>query len=386
MTYRFGTADRIERRRNHTGYGPLPLQRMRVSAMKRLIVIAALLAAGCSPTNPGASGSASTSQSPSARCVASSNPCLALVNLRGSNDFVVSDVTDVQHPKTVSNLGLISWPTFVDARDVSYLAPGGVFRAPLAGSPSTLVFHPKDLTAYAWSPDGKTLAYLLPTSSGLALHLLSGEQDHVVGGSIPARPAVGCETEFCAVADTWDFRLTYSPDGSHIWLVDSIANVTSFRLWTSDGTLVEHSDTQGRSMSAWVGDALYFQGADGVQVWRAGAVSQFLPGVIWIRPQASPNGRDLVYETRDAQGLHETFVADSKSARVRELNKGRGAPVFLTAGYVWYEGERACVAADSCPAGYQVIRSGKNYVYDLVGGTETETDIEFVSDVWPHAA
>jgi len=354
--------------------------------MKRLLVITALLAAACGPANPGPTGGASANPSPSTQCVSPSSPCLALVNIRGGNDFVVSDVTDVQHPKTVSNLGMISWPAFVTATDVSYLAQGGVFRAPLAGSPTTVVFKANDLMAYVWSPDGKTVAYLLPAGSGMALHLLSGGQDHVVGGPIPARPAVGCQTEFCAIADTWDFSLVYSPDGSHISLVDSIANVTSFRLWTSDGILVEHSDTQARPMSAWVDSALFFQGADGVQVWRAGTVSQFLPGVNWIRPHASANGRDIVYETRDAQGLHETFVADTTTGHVRPLSKGRVDPVFLAPGYVWYQGERACVAADVCPAGYQVIRTGKSYVYDLGSGTETESDIVFVSDVWPHAA
>jgi hypothetical protein len=49
-------------------------------------------------------------------------------------------------------------------------------------------------------------------------------------------------------------------------------------------------------------------------------------------------------------------------------------------------GERACVAADHCLAGYPAIASEKTYIYDLQDGTEAESVITGVYDVWPHAA
>ena len=61
--------------------------------------------------------------------------------------------------------------------------------------------------------------------------------------------------------------------------------------------------------------------------------------------------------------------------------------MFLTSRYIWYEGERACVAADVCgsaPGGHPL--NGKTYIYDLQTGTETESIITGVADVWPHAA
>jgi len=61
--------------------------------------------------------------------------------------------------------------------------------------------------------------------------------------------------------------------------------------------------------------------------------------------------------------------------------------VFLTSRYIWYEGERACVAADVCgsaPGGHPL--NGKTYIYDLQTGTETESIITGVADVWPQPA
>ena len=68
------------------------------------------------------------------QCQASSNPCLALVTLRGSSQLVIRDITDINHPKTVSNLGPIPLPQFVGVTDISYAdagrscarAPGGL--------------------------------------------------------------------------------------------------------------------------------------------------------------------------------------------------------------------------------------------------------------------
>jgi hypothetical protein len=347
-----------------------------------------VLAAGCGSGNQVATSTptvASTSPSPAALCGTTSHPCLALVTLH-SGDFVVADVSDASRPTTVAHLGPVSWPVFLGSTEVSFLADGSLYRAPLLGGSRTLVLKADDLMAFAWSPDASTVAYLVPSGSGTALHLLSGGSDRVVEDSLPARPAVGCETEFCAVADTWDFRLTYSPDGKYISLVESIAQVNSFRLWTANGTLLEHSDSQARAMSVWTGVGFYFQDATGVEVWRAGVVSRFLPGVTWIRPSASANGREIVYATRDAGGMHHTFVADTTNAQVRDIKAGRGAPLFVSPEVIWYAGERACATADNCPAGYHYLGSGKDYVYDLRTGTESDSGIDFINDVWPHAA
>ena len=139
-------------------------------------------------------------------------------------------------------------------------------------------------------------------------------------------------------------------------------------------------------MSVWSGNNFYFQDTKGVSVWKGGVVSSFLPGVNWIRPKASPDGKTIVYETRDSAGSAHTSVVDTTYGLVGELRSARAEPVFLTSRYIWYRGERPCFAADNCPPGYPAIPTGKTYIFDLQAGTETESIITSVFDVWPHAA
>jgi hypothetical protein len=341
--------------------------------------------------SPGAANGATPPASPQTSCPAvqaattASNGQLALVALRGSDCFIVRDLTDISKAKTVGAFVQLSQPQFVSSSSLSYVDGPSVVRVPVSGFPKTVAARTSEyVIAFAWSPDGSTLAYVAPTSSGMALHLVSSGSDRVIGGSMPALPAVGCEV-FCPTADKWDLRLSYSPDGTLISFVDSIV-VPVFRLWTSEGSLVTSSSTQPHSMSAWSGKSFYFQDSKGVSVWKNGVVSSFLPGVNWIRPKASPDGRTIVYETRDSSGSAHTSIVDTTYGLVGELRTARAEPVFLTSRYIWYRGERPCFAADNCPAGYPAIPTGKTYIYDLQTGTESESIITSVFDVWPHAA
>lgn len=337
------------------------------------------------PSEAGASPSASPR--PQLACSAA-NRCLVLVTLRGSNQFVVRDITDIAHPKTVSTLQPIPQPRFVSATELSYVDQSNLIRMPLTGSPKTTAAETSDgVGYYAWSPDGSTLAYLTSSGSSMSLHRLKAGQDQVLG-TLPLVPAVGCESVAnCFGADTWDVQVSYSPDSAYISFVESIASVSVFRIWaTSDGKLVKSSDSLSPFMSAWSDSSLYFRDGKGVEVWRSGAVSTFLPGVAWIRPKASPGGGQIVYATRDAQRWSHTFVVDAATGHVRDLGKAHADPVFLTSRYVWYRAERACVAADGCGTRVAGVPSGKAYIYDLQDGTETESIITSVADGWPHAA
>ncbi|MEA2655126.1 MAG: hypothetical protein QOI23_491 [Chloroflexota bacterium] len=359
----------------------------------RMLAVTTLLAAACGssgspPTGNAASPStaASTPSAASSSCPPPSNRCLALVTLRGSASFVVRDLTDINHPKTVGNLGAISAPVFVSASEVSYAIDSNLYRAPLAGSPKTLVTSQG--SAGVWNSDGSAVIYTTAVSpDSTTAHQLKAGRDQVLG-SVPGGGGGGCESVAgCAIVNSLDFRLLYSPDGTLISLVTTGFSGSSIRVWSSDGKLLKTSDAQGPTMSAWSGSSLYFRDAAGVKAWRQGLVSPFLPGVAWIKPQASAAGGQAVYTARDSSGWGHVYLVDTSTKVVRELESHRSNAVFLTSRYLWYQGERACVAADVCgatPPWHPA--SGKTYIYDLQTGTETESIITSVSDVWPHAA
>ena len=309
-----------------------------------------------------------------------------MVTVQGSTGIVVRDLSDISTAKTVANLGMTPRPVFVSATEFSYADDGGLVRAPLSGSPKTVVSS-QVVGLFAWSPDGSSVVYTTESTSGMDVHQLTAGVDRVLG-SAPSGGVGGCETiAGCAIANSLDFRLAYSPDGTYVSLVVSGFAPSTFRLWSSDGKLLRSNDSQGTTMSVWSGTGLYFRNEGGVHVWRGGSVSTFLPGVVWIRPHASPAGGQIVYVSRDADGWGHTSVVDTTTRVTRELKAQRSEPAFLTSRYIWYQGERDCVPADVCgthPPFHPA--SGKTYVYDLQDGTETESVITEVLDVWPHAA
>jgi hypothetical protein len=309
-----------------------------------------------------------------------------VVTLKGSSSWVVRDLTDINHPKTVSNLGAISGPVFVSGTEISYAFDTKLYRAPLAGSPKTLVTSKGG--AGVWSPDGGAVLFTTAVDpSKTTVHQLRAGQDQVLG-TVPGVGVGGCETiSSCEIPNFLDFRLLYSPDGSMVSLVTTGFSGSSFRVWSSTGILASSSDAQGPTFSEWSGTSLYFRDANGVEVWHSGVVSPFLPGVGWVKPRASSAGGQIVYTVRDSRGWGHVYVVDTATKKVRELKSARTDAVFLTSRYVWYQGERACTAAEACgahPPSHPL--SGKTYIYDLQTGTETQSIITSVSDVWPHPA
>ena len=343
-----------------------------------ILALAAVVAAACDSVPP----TASTASAPPFRN-------LALVTLSGSNLLVVRDITDITQAKTVSTFAQLSQPEFVNGNELSYIdyEHNSIVRVPLGGSPKTVVASSTQFAGYVdWMPDGITLIYL--TSNGdnsvMTLHEMRAGQDRTLA-SMPAVPGVGCESVAGCPTDTWDSRLLFSRDGNFISFVNSIVKPT-FRLWTSDGKLLKSADLGSESMSVWSGGSLYFRDAMGVEVWRNGVVSPFLPGVAWVRPKASPVAGQIVYEVRDPERWSHTYVVDTNSRQVRDLGKAHAEPAFLNGRYIWYLGERVCVEADGCGARVAGVPNGKSYIYDLRDGTESESNIASVVDVWPHAA
>ena len=360
----------------------------------QLVAAIALLAAGCGGGNGPAAGGGTPNSPASTASPAPASARLALVTLRGSGHIVVRDLSDIGHPTTVATLE-ISPPQaqFISATEVSYLdpnfigdfatSPSNLMRAPLAGTPGTLVVKAgHGIVLYAWAPDGKTVAYVTTTNDKSELHLVSQGNDRLVS-SMPSIVG-GCETPTCAFL--LEFRLLYSPDGKFISLTQSFGG-PNFRLWNSDGKLLKSNPNgSSYSMSVWSGGSLYFVDANGVEVWRDGVTAAFLPGVRWIRPKGSPDGSRIVYAASDSAGSTHVYVVNTTTKSIHEIKKSRREPVFLTSRYLWYQGERACSTADLCDKSLPVISNGTNYIYDLQDGTEATSIIEAVHDVWPHAA
>jgi hypothetical protein len=323
---------------------------------------------------------------PTLASAVSSSRNLVIATLAGGSRYVVRDITDISHTSTVSTFDAVSSPKFVGASDVSYVdGDGNVVRLTYSSSKKLTVARCASL--FDWSPDGTALAYLSQTDSGSELHLLRGGVEKSLG-PIPQSGGGGCESiAGCGIANSIDYRLSYSPDGAFISMVFNGFGKSVFRIWSSDGKPLESGDSQEFTMSAWSGSGLYFRDAQGVAVWRAGNTSIFLPGVVWIRPHGSPGGGQVIYLSRDADGWGHASVVDTTTRVARELKAHRSEPVFLTSRYVWYLGERDCVPADACGAHPPFHpASGKTYIYDLQDGTETESVITSVADVWPHAA
>ena len=357
-----------------------------------------MLTAACgSPANPtGSASSASRINTLTPNPVSPTAPSpsirnLALVTLSGSDQLVVRDVTDPAHPKTLGTVGQVPAPQFASGSLITYADGTDMWSEPIGGSATRMPPPFPGIGAFAWSPDGNSLVFVhgdAAAYSGMDVSLWTRGGAFMALGSIPSMGVSGCETYASCTLPNWrDFQLHFSPDGTLISLVIKSFSGTVFRIWSADGKLLEMDDSYGATMSAWSGKALYLRDAKGVSVWRNESISTFLAGVAWIRPSASPGGGMIVYSVRDSAGWAHTYVVDTATARARELNKARTSAVFLTSRYVWYEGERDCQPEDQCGASPAIHPlSGKSYIYDLQDGTETESVITGVADVWPHAA
>ena len=138
-------------------------------------------------------------------------------------------------------------------------------------------------------------------------------------------------------------------------------------------------------MGVWSGANLYYRDAQGVQRWSDGAIQPFLPDVAWLHPWASPGGGQIAYAVPGGDGLARVNVIDLATGKSRQLSsQPRTRPIFLTSRYVWYRGERLCTASDGICI--KTTFTGTTYVYDLQTGTESESIITDVADVWPHGA
>jgi hypothetical protein len=358
------------------------------------MAVTALLASACGLPSTGhtPSGARTTPNvtsipTPAVTPCTPSNRCMALVTLRGSTQYVVRDITDIHHPISVTTFTAPSPPLMAGTAAVSYVRGPTLLRMSWPGRPETVAEPSRGLyfNAYAWSPDGATVAYVSPFNSGGQLWLYSGGQSRIIAAIANLSPTHSCPYASCA--DQADIRLLFSPDGKSISFVQNYGG-PSLYVWSLAGKVLNQESSESDVMSVWSDNVLYYRDDAGVERWQAGVKSLLLPGVAWIRPKASPAGGQIVYEVRDGAGISHIRILDTGSGQTREIAKGRSEPAFLSSRLIWYQGERPCKSSDSAPCGGSVktIADGKGYIFDLQDRAETQSVITRVLDVWPHPA
>jgi hypothetical protein len=344
---------------------------------------------------------------------------------QNATDVILASVVDPLHPKTLCSITGGYAPRFVNATTIAYVryegsggsASGSIIKLDLTSGKSTVVAGWKNGSFgsgyFAFSPDARLLVYLvgLPPDStytgagGVQVHLVSSGQDRVIA-TLPGVPGRGVSP------DDDDVMLSFSPAANYFALVETFTVPASldrspFQVRRSDGTLVATVPKSmapfqvvpaaapgpapgAGTMGVWSGTGahLYFRTDAGVNRLDPGSdPSLLVPGIKWIRPHASADGKWISYTVRDSNWLPHTGLYDvtgSTGARlVSELP--RDSAVFLTSTKLWYEEVRACVASDSCGMGPPAIATGKAFIYDLVTRQETPSTIGSVVDVWPRS-
>ncbi|HEV3102669.1 MAG TPA: hypothetical protein VG426_10080 [Candidatus Dormibacteraeota bacterium] len=242
--------------------------------------------------------------------------------------------------------------------------------------------------SFAWSPAGDVLSYLINTPSALEWRLVRGGTDSVLA-SLPYLPP----TDGRPVVEP--LMVSFSPDGKYVAMTDFVRTRLE---GTGDSSKMQIRATDGSRVASagdsiplygfisdllWVGSFLYFRDDNGIEVWTVSGVCSALPGVDWIRPKLSPDGRLIVFQTEDANQLSHVFVYDLATKQVEQVSPAGGAEAwFLGSGYVWFLEERLCAANEPCGVSNARL-TGKSYIANLASHTTSESRITRIADTWP---
>jgi hypothetical protein len=282
-------------------------------------------------------------------------------------------------------------PAFIGGSEVADGTDTSLSVLALPSAQRTTVYQgcPDSLVTFGWSPSGDYLTYVREVGFPAAgapwqfeWHLAGHGGDRLL-----ATTAAWCHCDGEGPADNYSLAAGFSPDGNYVFLVENGVGLgagatVGIQVRDLNGDLI--AAETGGGMPAWSGGDLYFRNASGVLKWHAGTTKQVLSATQWIRPSSSPAGGQIVYWVRAADGLGRVYLLNLTSGTTRQLStEPRMEPVFLSSRYIWYEGERACTDADKCVFQH-TMPTGFTYIYDLSNGTESQSVIAAVYDVWPH--
>jgi hypothetical protein len=243
----------------------------------------------------------------------------------------------------------------------------------------------------AWSRDG-SFAYILAAAPGAnyggaeswELHLVKLGQDRILT-TLPGVPARGA-------SESDELFLAFSPDGQDLALGETFTTSAAgtksggggLRLWrVSDGSLLAPPISL-TTQAVWAQSSLFYRDQAGVHRWDpGGATSLVLPGVSWLRPRASPDGKRIVYVVRDASGLaHANLFSLAAGTTSPISTAGRDGALFLTPTVLWDREVRLCGANETCGMD-PTVSTGVTFTYDLGTRQETRSLITAMTDVWP---
>lgn len=231
---------------------------------------------------------------------------------------------------------------FTAAGGVSYLLPDSIHSEDPAGGPSRTDASDRSrlIAGYAWSPAG-ALAYVahsmaLGSGSQLVIDTPAGAR-----ATVQLPPAVGRGGRPA---------LRFSPDGRLLLLVDTVLAGTgpqpTVQIRRLDGSLLFGPAAAGLSAAppseaVWAGSGrLYFWDGRGVNLvdLASGVTRTVLPGVHWFDPDASPDGRTIVFERRDGRGRSQLALLDTQSGTVVGGFARDGAilPRFVSPSEIWF--------------------------------------------------
>jgi len=304
------------------------------------------------------------------------------------------DVTNPASPQQLCTYALRAQARLIGSSQLGYAA-----FAPNAGNPSDGEIGTFDIPSaayhtvirwqnggfgagtFAWSSNG-SLAYILATAGtqnltaagSWELHLLQQRKDRI----LTTLPGVGGR----GIGENDDTFLAFSADGKYLALETTFTGPSQVRA-AADGSLMRELP-QGSTMAVWAANSLFYRDQAGVHRWDAsGTTSLVLPGVSWIHPRVSPDGKWIAYTVRDSTGLPRVNVYSvSVGSGFPVSSAGRDGAIFLSPTVLWEREEQLCSSDDPCGM-VPSAPTGVTFTYDVTTRRETRSAMTYVADVWP---
>jgi len=258
--------------------------------------------------------------------------------------------------------------------------PGEVSKFDLitAATASVLTYIHEDgpVLSMDWTPDQKLFAYARSSQNGgsVAFHLVSHESDRVVT-TIATPKGAGIGT----------VRVEFAPGADYL-AIGAVGSINrgeraSVQVRALDGRLVFSSG--GTAQMTWAGEPtrLYFEGTTGIESWDAVNGGKMLPEKSWQFPSRSPDGRFLAYS--GSTYPPEVRVIDTRTGADRLIGHSTGYPQWVTSSRLRFDLLLACPPPSSPGGDGPNPCSFKSVVYDMAGGSRTDSNVNYVFSTWP---